>query len=87
MEILDDPVKIKALDSQDMLGVEENFFAQLEEAKRIAQSVPAGKIKSEKIAGLAILGMGGSGFTGDIIKSLITDSVSVPVLVSMFTSL
>jgi len=79
MEILDDPVKIKSLDSLDMLGVEEKFYDQLVEAKKIAQSVDISRLKLQNTAGIAILGMGGSGFAGDIVKSLVIDSVAVPV--------
>ena len=79
MKILDDLEKIKLLDRQDMLGVEENFYFQLKEAVKIAHNANIDSIKEAGFCGLAILGMGGSGFTGDIIKNLIKDSVQIPV--------
>ncbi len=79
MNILDDLEKIKKLDKQGMLEVEENFYQQLESSKKIAESVELGQIKLKKFAGLAILGMGGSGFVGDIIKSLVKDEIDIPV--------
>jgi glucose/mannose-6-phosphate isomerase len=81
MNILDDLEKMAELDKQDMLGVEENFVNQIAEAKKIAESAEVEDLKSKDFAGVAILGMGGSGFTGDIIQSLIVDSVGIPVTV------
>ncbi|MBM3699955.1 MAG: bifunctional phosphoglucose/phosphomannose isomerase [Actinobacteria bacterium] len=79
MKILDNLEEIKQLDRQDMLGVEEDFYNQLKEAARIAGDANIDSIKGAGFCGLAILGMGGSGFTGDIIKNLIKDSVQIPV--------
>ncbi|MBM3707545.1 MAG: bifunctional phosphoglucose/phosphomannose isomerase [Actinobacteria bacterium] len=79
MNILDNLKKVRELDKQDMLGVEENFYGQLLEAKKIAESTVLSQLKNKNFAGIAILGMGGSGFTGDIIKSLIIDYVEIPV--------
>lgn len=81
MSILDDHEKIAALDKQDMLGVEERFLDQIAEAKNIAASVQIEGLKSGTFAGVAILGMGGSGFTGDIIRSLAMDSANIPLYV------
>jgi glucose/mannose-6-phosphate isomerase len=64
-----------------MLGVEEKFIDQVKEAKKIAESAVIDELQSRDFAGIAILGMGGSGFTGDIIQSLVTDSISIPVTV------
>jgi len=79
MNILDNLEKIRELDKQDMLGVEENFHSQLLEAKKIAEGTVLSQLKNRTFAGIAILGMGGSGFTADIIKSLIIDQVEIPV--------
>ncbi|MCL4416197.1 MAG: bifunctional phosphoglucose/phosphomannose isomerase [Actinobacteria bacterium] len=79
MNILDDLEKIKKLDRQGMLEVEENFYLQLESSKKIAESIELGRVKSKKFSGIAILGMGGSGFVGDIIKSLVKDEIDIPV--------
>ena len=79
MDILDNLEKIKALDKQDMLGVEENFYNQLLKAKEIAENTDISQLENKRFSGIAILGMGGSGFSGDIIKSLIMDHVEIPV--------
>ena len=81
MSVLDDRKKISKLDSQDMLGVVEGFASQLEEAKKISGSAEISDLKAASFEGIAIMGMGGSGFTGDIIKSLIDDEISIPVIV------
>jgi len=79
MNIMDDLEKIKKLDRQGMLEVEENFYRQLEDSKKIAESVDLNRIKLKRFSGIAILGMGGSGFAGDIIKSLVKDEIDMPV--------
>lgn len=79
MNILDDPARIKEIDKEDMLEVEENFYLQLVEAKKIVQKTDLEKIKGKKFSGIAFLGMGGSGFAGDIIKALIKDDIDIPV--------
>jgi len=79
MNILDDLEKIKKLDKQGMLEVEENFYRQLESSKKIAESFDLNQVKLKKLSGMAILGMGGSGFVGDIIKSLVKDEIDIPV--------
>ena len=81
MNTLDDLEKIEELDRQDMLGVEERFLEQIKEAKRIAESAEIRELNADNLNGIAILGMGGSGFTGDIIQSLIIDIIDVPVIV------
>jgi len=79
MNILDDPDRISALDTEDMLGLEEKFYEQLINAKKIGESTDISKIRKDDFKGLAFLGMGGSGFTGDFIKSLIKYDISIPV--------
>ncbi len=81
MNILDELEKIKKIDSKDMLGVEENFYNQLLEAQEIANNTQIESISIENLKGIAFLGMGGSGFTGDIIKSMLEDYFSLPIVV------
>jgi len=77
--ILDDLEKIKTLDVEDMLGVEENFYLQLQQAKIIGEKADISKIKNKNFKGIAFSGMGGSGFSGDIIKNLVKYEISIPV--------
>lgn len=79
MNILDDLARIKEIDKGGMLEVEENFYLQLVEAKKIVQKTDLEKIKGGEFNGVAFLGMGGSGFAGDIIKALIKDDIDIPV--------
>lgn len=79
MNILDDLSKISEIDKENMLGVEEKFYNQLLEAKKIAEDVDLKKIKTRTFSGIAFSGMGGSGFTGDLIKDLIKDDIGIPV--------
>src|SRR5680860_949044 len=79
MNILDDLEKIRSLDPENMLGIEENFYEQLSKAKDIGENTDISAIRKGSFAGLAFLGMGGSGFAGDIIKSLIKYDISIPV--------
>lgn len=79
MEILDDISKITKLDTLGMLTVEENFACQLAEAKKIGEQADTDSLKGKDFSGIAFIGMGGSGFTGDIIKSLLNDTSNIPV--------
>ena len=55
MNILDDLEKIKKLDKQGMLEVEENFYRQLESSKKIAESVDLSQIKAKNFQALLFL--------------------------------
>jgi glucose/mannose-6-phosphate isomerase len=79
MNIIDDRDKIKKIDTLDMLGVEEGFYDQLTAAVKIASDTKIKPLKNKNFKGIAIAGMGGSGFTGDIIKSIISGSINIPV--------
>ncbi len=79
MNILDNPVKIREIDSEKILEAEEMFYQQLLKAKEIAESADIGKVSGGKYNGVAFLGMGGSGFAGDIIKELVNDDIDIPV--------
>ena len=81
MFILDDLEKIKKLDPLDMLGVEEDFLMQLQQSRDIAGTADLKDLDTEVFAGVAILGMGGSGFTGEILKSLIYDQIRIPLVI------
>lgn len=79
MNILDDLDRIKEIDIEDMLGVEERFYSQLLEARKIVQEADLKLLKQKEFKGIVFLGMGGSGFAGDITKALIKDDIDIPV--------
>ncbi|MDD3628436.1 MAG: bifunctional phosphoglucose/phosphomannose isomerase [Actinomycetota bacterium] len=79
MNILDNLQKIKEIDSGGMLETEEKFYLQLLDARKIAVEADLEKLKGANFKGIAFSGMGGSGFTGDIIKALIKDDIDIPV--------
>lgn len=79
MNNLDDLQKIKELDPAGMLKAEEDFYEQLTESKSIIKNTDISGLSGKEFRGLAILGMGGSGFSGDIIKALIADEIKIPV--------
>ncbi len=79
MNVLDNLDRIKEIDKNGMLEVEEKFYLQLLDAREIAGRADLEKIKGKNFSGIALLGMGGSGFAGDIIKALIKDDINIPV--------
>jgi glucose/mannose-6-phosphate isomerase len=79
MNSLDDLQKINELDPAGMLKAEEDFLGQLTESKEIIQNTDLSGLSGKDFKGLAILGMGGSGFSGDIIKALVFDEIKIPV--------
>ena len=79
MNILDDLKEIKKIDKDGMLEIEEDFYGQLIEAKKIAKNVDLRKIKARTYSGIAFLGMGGSGFAGNLIRDLVKDDIGIPV--------
>ncbi len=79
MNILDDLNKIKEIDKAGMLEIEENFHSQLLDAKKIAEGADLKDLKAKEFRGIALLGMGGSGFSGDIVKVLVRDEIKIPV--------
>ncbi len=79
MNILDDLNRIKEIDKGGMLEIEENFHSQLLDAKKIAEAADLKDLSAKEFRGVALLGMGGSGFSGDIVKVLVQDDIKVPV--------
>jgi glucose/mannose-6-phosphate isomerase len=69
---LDSAAELAAIDISDMLGVLERFPGQVSEALSIGQS----GIALPSIAGsrnVAVLGMGGSGISGDVVAALMAE--------------
>ncbi len=79
MNDLDDLKRIREIDPGGMLEAEEGFYGQLAESKDIIAGTDLSSLYGKKFTGLAILGMGGSGFSGDIIKALAADEIKIPV--------
>lgn len=74
---LDDPQEIASLDSTDVLGAIERFAEQCREAWAIGRAVrdlpDAGGVES-----VVVLGMGGSGISGDVVQTLVEPRLPVP---------
>jgi len=81
MNNLDDIRKIDEIDPSGMLKAEEEFYRQLTGSKEIIKNTDISRLSGNEFKGLAILGMGGSGFSGDIIKALTADEIKIPVAV------
>ncbi|HEY2667636.1 MAG TPA: bifunctional phosphoglucose/phosphomannose isomerase [Actinomycetota bacterium] len=76
---LDDPEKLAAADPSDFLRAVEALPAQLGEAIGLARAVddlpPA-----EGLTAIAVLGMGGSGISGELLRSVLAPLAPVPVV-------
>lgn len=67
---LDDLAAIERLDSEDVLGAVERFAEQCREAWEIGNDVP-GLPDAMGLDSIVVLGMGGSGVSGDVAQSVI----------------
>lgn len=76
--ILDDIVKIKKLDSQNMLGSLQLLGKQVEQIWEMARDlkIPA---NYKNIQNVLVLGMGGSAIGADLIRNLFVEELKVPV--------
>lgn len=77
MPDLDDLDALAALDSEDVLGAVERFAEQCREAWEIgrsARSLPDG----EGIDSVVVLGMGGSGVSGDVVQAIVEPRLPFP---------
>lgn len=77
---LDDVQKMTEIDSQDVLGAVERFPDQCREAWTIgsaATGLPAG----DGIGQVVVLGMGGSGVSGDVVQVVLEPEANVPISV------
>jgi glucose/mannose-6-phosphate isomerase len=79
MSILDHQQKIKEFDLSDMASLLQKMPEQYCQAWKQSQKI---KISLEKnIHHLVFCGLGGSGITGEIIKSLVSPQLNIPILV------
>ena len=77
---LDDQEGITALDSEDVLGAVEKFADQCRDAWNIgitATGLPDGA----GIDSIVVLGMGGSGVSGDVVQSVVEPRLPIPLRV------
>ena len=78
LERLDDPGAFAAADPTDFLRAVEGLPDQLVEALEIAHAAE-GLPSGEGVRSIAILGMGGSGISGELCRSLLAPVATVPV--------
>ncbi|MDO8886582.1 bifunctional phosphoglucose/phosphomannose isomerase [Candidatus Oleimmundimicrobium sp.] len=78
---LDDIKAIKKIDKKNMLGALELFPEQCEEAEKIARKTRL-SVLFKKPRSIIILGMGGSGISGDIVKAILSEELDIPIFVN-----
>lgn len=83
---LDDPVAVEALDKAGMLAEMAGFAEQCEQAVDIAKLADL-DVNSSGIANIMVLGMGGSGISGDVCRVLFDDALPVPIQVNRYYDL
>lgn len=72
---------IKSIDKSGMLSVVEGFPAQCREAAGIGDSIEIG-LDCSSLRSVIVLGMGGSGIGGDILKAVLKNELKLPVFVN-----
>jgi len=78
---LDDIEAISALDKTDMLGVVVAFDRQCREGLEIGRTAEL-KVDASKVANIVVMGMGGSGISGDVSRVLFENELKVPLFVN-----
>lgn len=81
--MLDDLDKIDDIDKDNMLDILENFPEQIED---VVEELDL-KTLPFNPDNIVVTGMGGSAIVGDILKSLLANSISIPILVNKDYSL
>jgi glucose/mannose-6-phosphate isomerase len=74
---LDDLNEIARLDSEDVLGAVERFADQVREAWDIG-SITEGLPDADGVDSIVVLGMGGSGVSGDVTQAVVEPRLPVP---------
>jgi glucose/mannose-6-phosphate isomerase len=74
---IDDLNEIGRLDSEDVLGAVERFADQVREGWEIGRSAE-GLPDAQGVDSIVVLGMGGSGVSGDVTQAIIEPRLSVP---------
>lgn len=78
MPELDDLTSLAELDSEDVLGAVERFPEQCREAWEIGRSAE-GLPDGEGIDSVVVLGMGGSGVSGDVVAAVVEPRLPLPL--------
>lgn len=78
MSDLDEPGSFSAIDRSDALGDVERAAAQWEHARALAGDL---RLDLDGITAVLVLGMGGSGISGDVVAAIAGDRLDVPVVV------
>jgi glucose/mannose-6-phosphate isomerase len=74
---LDDLEAIERLDSEDVLGAVERFPEQCREAWATGRATK-GLPDAAGVDGIVVLGMGGSGISGDVVRAIVEPRLPVP---------
>lgn len=77
---LDDLNELARIDSEDVLGAVERFADQCREGWEIGRSA-TGLPDAAGLDSIVVLGMGGSGVSGDVIRSVVEPRLPVPLTV------
>ena len=77
---LDDLEELESLDSEDVLGAVERFAEQCREAWYTGKAA-TGLPEAEGVDGIVVLGMGGSGISGDVLRAVVEARLPIPVQV------
>src|SRR5205807_10137678 len=77
-DVLDDPAAVAGVDPTGFLRTVEGLPAQLEDAVGLARSVD-GLPSTDGLRSIAVLGMGGSGISGEVCRALLAPLAPVPV--------
>ncbi|MBI2266643.1 MAG: bifunctional phosphoglucose/phosphomannose isomerase [Armatimonadetes bacterium] len=75
---LDNPLTWNSLDSKDMAGTISEFPSQFSQSWEMTRNLDIPPFAPQNVL---ILGMGGSAIGGDILRSLVADELSVPLVV------
>ena len=73
----DDPSAFEQLDSEDVLGAVEAFSEQCERGWALGRSTQ-GLPEAQGIDSIAVLGMGGSGVSGDVVQAVVEPRLPIP---------
>lgn len=74
---LDDITELERLDSEDVLGAVERFSEQVERGWEIGRA-GSGLPEALGVDSVALLGMGGSGVSGDVVQAVIEPRLPIP---------